>query len=269
MSGLFDYHVHTHFCPHASGRAEEYVLRAVELGLDEIGFAEHVPMYWLPKERRDATIAMDEAQMDEYVQTVLDLDSRFPEIHVRLGIEADYIPGAEDALARLLAPYPWDYVYGSVHFLGEWGFDNPAAAHRYDEWNLDELYETYFDTVAAAAESGLFDVIGHIDVIKKWGHRPPRPSHELFVRAADAVASAGVGVELNTAGYRKPVRELYPSAKLLTALVERGVDLTLGSDSHAPSEVGLALDAAVSEARAAGAVSLVRFQKRRRVTQSI
>lgn len=269
MSPLFDYHVHTHLCPHASGRAEEYVLRAIELGLSEIGFAEHIPMYWLPADQRDPEIAMDESQMDEYVQTVLDLAGRFPEIRVRLGIEADFVPGAEARLETLLAPYPWDYVYGSVHFLGAWGFDNPAEAHRYDEWSRDELYEAYFGLVCAAARSGLFDVIGHIDVIKKWGHRPNQIPYDLYARTAEAVASAGVAVELNSAGYRKPVQELYPSRDLLSALVQRGVALTLGSDAHTPSEVGTRLNDAATQAKACGAAGLVRFEQRRRIPQPL
>lgn len=259
-----DYHNHTYLCGHATGEAEEYVLQAVKLGLPEIGFAEHIPMYWLPEAGRDPEIAMPEAEFEGYVRTVLDLKSRYPEIGVRLGVEADYIPGFEARLQALLVPYPWDYVYGSVHYVGDWGFDNPAHAHRYAEWEIYELYEKYFALVCEAARTGLFDVIGHLDVIKKWGHRPPTLPAGLYARVSEELARAGVVVEANTAGYRKPARELYPAPDLLRELIRRGVDFTLGSDAHAPEEVGYGFAGALHELNEAGCTTLVRFRHRAR-----
>lgn len=261
---LADYHIHTALCGHATGEAEEYVLAALEAGLAEAGFAEHVPLYWLPPAARDPEIAMPEESFEGYVRTVLDLRGRYPEIRVRLGVEADFVPGHEDSLAELLAPYPWDYVYGSVHYVEGWGFDNPAHAHRYAEWDLTELYARYFALVSAAAATGLFDVIGHLDVIKKWGHRPPEPLGALYGDLAVDLRAAGVTVEASTAGYRKPVGELYPAPELLETLVEAGVPLTLGSDAHAPAEVGALFDRAVAELARAGCRTLARFEARRR-----
>lgn len=264
MGQLADYHMHTYLCGHATGEAEEYVLAGIESGLDEIGFAEHVPMYWLPTDRRDPEIAMDEQQLAGYVETVLGLRAKYPEIGVRLGIEADYIPGRERELETLLAPYPWDYVYGSVHYIGEWGFDNPAYKDRYAEWDIGRLYEVYFGLVCDAAGTGLFDVIGHLDVIKKWGHRPPQPPLHLYARVADELARRQVVVEASTAGYRKPVGELYPSRPLLQELLDRDVDFALGSDAHQPDEVGHRFADAVEVLRRAGCKSLVRFRNRER-----
>jgi histidinol-phosphatase (PHP family) len=262
LHGLSDYHVHTYLCGHAVGTAEEYVLAALGAGLAEIGFAEHVPMYWLPPAQRDPGVAMAEDQLEGYVRTVLDLRASYPEIGVRLGLEADYIPGYEDRLHDLLAPYPWDYVYGSVHFIDGWGFDNPAYAGRYAEWDLGELYETYFALVRAAARTGLFDVMGHLDVIKKWGHIPPSVPEDLYRAVAAELARCQVVVEANTAGYRKPVGELYPSVSLLRHLIGEGVQLTLGSDAHDPSEVGGDFARALAQLRDAGCRSLVRFEQR-------
>ena len=261
---LFDYHNHTYLCGHATGTAEEYVVAAIRLGLTEIGISDHIPMYWLSEDKRDPTIAMSEDKVESYVDTVLSLKTVYPEITIRLGIEADYIPGSEEKLERLLEQYPWDYVYGSVHFIGDWGFDNPEYAHRYEEWDLLELYEKYFEIIASAARSRLFDIIGHIDVIKKWGHEPQESPIELYKHVADVIAESGLAVELNTAGYRKPVGKLYPSGDLLRELVSREVDFVLGSDSHQPSEVGYRLEDAISEAKAYGAIRLVGFSQRRK-----
>ena len=259
-----DYHLHTYLCGHATGEAEEYVLAAIRAGLPEIGFSEHVPMYWLPERERDPEIAMPEDRFEGYVRRVLDLRARYPELRIRLGVEADYIRGAERELEDLLAPYPWDYVYGSVHYVGDWGFDNPAFAHRYAEWDIDALYRAYFELVREAARTGLFDVIGHLDVIKKWGHRTTASPVELYREVAAELAQQDVVVEANTAGYRKPVRELYPSPPLLRELLLQGVSFTLGSDAHSPEEVGYRFGDAVGELYAAGCRSLVRFERRRR-----
>lgn len=264
MKQYADYHIHTELCGHASGSAEEYVLAALAAGLPEIGFSEHIPMYWLPPSERDPEIAMPEEAWEGYVRAVLDLRARFPEIVIRLGVEADYIPGKEARMAELLAPYPWDYVYGSVHYLGNWGFDNPAQKGRYAEWDLARLYERYFALIVAAARTSLFDVIGHLDVIKKWGHRPAAAPLALYESVAREMATAGVVVEANTGGYRKPVGELYPGPELLAALVRHRVPFTLGSDAHAPAEVGADFGRAADELRDAGAGALIRFERRER-----
>lgn len=261
---LSDYHVHTRLCGHATGEPEEYVLAALNAGLGEIGFAEHIPMYWLPPDKRDPAIAMPLEQFEFYVDTVLRLRDNYPEIRILLGVEADFIPGQEHELQRLLEPYPWDYVYGSVHYIGDWGFDNPAYSHRYDEWDLISLYDAYFDLVLSAARTELFDIMGHLDVIKKWGHRLASDPRPLYANIAAALAQSRVVVEVSTAGYRKPAAELYPAPQLLQALAGAGVPITLGSDAHAPVEVGQDFGRALDEVRAAGHSSLVRFEGRRR-----
>ncbi|MEJ7652186.1 MAG: histidinol-phosphatase HisJ family protein [Chloroflexia bacterium] len=265
-----DYHIHTFMCGHAVGGAEEYAEAAVELGLSEIGFAEHIPMYWLPVDERDPTIAMPMSRLAEYVETVLSLRERFRDrLTIRLGVEADYVPGCEEELIAMLGDYPWDYVYGSVHYIGDWGFDNPEYRDRYDEWDLNELYEAYFTRVQAAAATGLFDVMGHLDVIKKWGHRPDQAPTAVFEATAVELARCDVVVEANTAGYSKPVNELYPSGELLSALVRQGVRFTLGSDAHAPGEVGRDFEAALAELTTLGVTELVRFEGRRTTEYSI
>jgi histidinol-phosphatase (PHP family) len=243
---------------------EEYVEAAIAAGLKEYGFSDHIPMYWLPLERRDPGIAMPMDQLEAYVTDVIRLRDRYPEIPIRLGIEADFVPGHEEALARLLEPYPWDYVIGSVHFLGDWGFDNPAEVARYAEWDISELYARFFALELKAARSGLFDLLAHIDLIKKFGHRPSHDLGRLYADVAARIAEAGVAIELSTAGLRKPVREVYPNPRLLQECCHRGVPLVISSDAHCPAEVGWGFADAAALARAAGYTQVARFEGRQR-----
>src|SRR5688572_19152259 len=152
---LNDYHVHTARCGHAVGRMEEYVAQARAARLPEMGFSDHLYLYWLPLAERDPELAMGEAELDEYVEDVLRLRRSNPDLTIRLAIEADYIEGYQDELREILTRYPWDYVLGSVHFIDTWGFDDSRYLATYDEWDVDALYERYFELVMAAAESGL------------------------------------------------------------------------------------------------------------------
>ena len=263
-TGLMDYHIHTSRCGHAVGTMEEYVERALVVGLGEMGFSDHLYLYFLPPDRRDPSLAMDERELPEYVESVLRLRDRYPQIPIRLGVEADYYPGYEEILQRILEPYPWDYVYGSIHFIDGWGFDDPKYVDRYLQWNIDELYARYFGLVKDAAATGLFDVMGHLDVIKKFGHRPKGDVSSLYAGVAAALKDAGVAIEVSTAGLRKPVGEIYPSPTLLAECGRMGVPASLGSDSHHPSEVGIYFDWALEALRAAGYHEIVRFQQRRR-----
>lgn len=248
---------------------EAYVEAAIAAGLREIGFSDHIPMYWLPREQRDPGIAMAEEELADYVADVMALRERYPQIPIRLGIEADYIPGAEAELRRLLAPYPWDYVIGSVHFIGDWGFDNPAEVNRYAEWDISELYGKFFTLESMAARSGLFDIMAHIDLIKKFGHRPSHDLSRLYADVAATMAESGVAIELSTAGLRKPVGELYPNPSLLKECCDRGVPLVISSDAHKPVEVGWGFSGAADVARQAGYRHLARFEGRRRFSEPL
>jgi len=248
---------------------EEYVEAAIAAGLREIGFSDHIPMYWLPAEQRDPGIAMRMEELEEYVADVMRLRERYPEIPIRLGIEADYIPGQEEELVRILQPYPWDYVLGSVHFIGEWDFDNPARTARYAEWDISELYAKFFTLEAMAAQSGLFDVLAHVDLIKKFGHRPSHDLSRLYADIAETFARAEVAIELSTAGLRKPVREVYPSPGLLRECCLQGVPLVISSDAHHPSEVAWGFAGAVELARQAGYDRVVRFEGRQRFFEAL
>jgi histidinol-phosphatase (PHP family) len=263
---LTDYHLHTRRCGHAVGEMAAYVAQARAHGLPEIGFSDHLYVYWRPPDQRDPELAMAEPELDAYVEDVLRLRRDNPDLVIRLAIEADYIEGQEAELRRALTGYPWDYVLGSVHFVDDWGFDDERYLTRFEEWDVDALYERYFGLVVRAAETGLFDSMAHPDLVKKFGHRPT-PRFDLgpvYERIACVFQRTGVCVEVNTAGLRKPCAEIYPSLGLLRACQRLGVPATLGSDAHHPDQVGLFFDEGVAHLRASGYESVIAFDRRSR-----
>jgi histidinol-phosphatase (PHP family) len=249
---------------------ERYVERAIEAGLVELGFSDHLYMYWLPADRRDPSLGMAEWEHDFYIEDVERCRRAYArDITIRLSTEADFIPGHERELESILHRYDWDYVIGSVHFLDGWGFDDSRNISGFEGRDMDALYREYFDTVGASAESGLFDTIGHTDLVKKFGHRASASLEEAYASLAARFARAGVCVEVNSAGLRKPCAEIYPHPDLLRACFAAGVPTTFGSDAHAPHEVASDLPAAEELMRNVGYGEFVTFDKRRRQRQPL
>ncbi len=244
---LPDYHTHTALCGHASGRPAEYVEVARGLGLPAIGIADHLPL--LPDHDPELSMRLDD--LPGYVAEVEALKAQFPG-HVLLGIEADYRPHTISDVGSLLESYPFDYVIGSVHHLDTWGFDDPRQIDEYDRRDIDEVWIEYLQLVGDAAESGLFTILGHLDLVKKFGFRPTRTLDLELDLLVERIARAGVVVEINTAGLHRTVGEAYPSLDILRRLREAGVMITFGSDAHRPEEVGRDFDHAAELARSAG-----------------
>jgi histidinol-phosphatase (PHP family) len=242
-----DYHTHTYRCGHAVGTAAEYVEAARARGLAGIGVCDHLPLVG----RRDTELTMAASDLDDYVTEVLELRHAYPG-YVLLGIEADYEPETFEGVRALLESYPFDYVIGSVHFLDGWAFDDPRNAAEWAGRDVLDVYLRYFERVGEAAESGAFTILGHLDLVKKFGHRPPEPPQAAMQALVERVARTGMAVEINTAGLRKPVAEMYPGPDLLGLLYRSGVPLAFGSDAHRPEEVGADFAAAVAHARSAG-----------------
>jgi histidinol-phosphatase (PHP family) len=258
---VIDLHIHTARCGHASGEMAQYVDEGRARGLEVMCFTDHLPMP-APYPQH---YTMRPEEMPAYVADVLAAarDAREtggPE--VLLGIEADWLPDAVEKVERAISLHDFDLVLGSVHFLGDWAFDDPDLVARYDAWEPDVLWERYFDEVGKAAASGLYDVIAHPDLVKKFGSRPTADPRPWYEQTALALAQAGCAVEVNTAGLRKPVGEIYPSLDLLKACRRRGVAATTGSDAHSPGEVGEGFDLARELLLAAGYDSVVCFRKR-------
>ncbi|QFP75928.1 histidinol-phosphatase HisJ family protein [Deinococcus sp. AJ005] len=255
---LFDSHLHTPLCGHATGTPREYAQAALDAGLAGLCFTDHCPMpAWY-----DAPWRMRLDQLQEYVDEVRAVQADFAgRLDVRLGLEADFHPGTERFVEGLLSAHDWDYVIGSVHYIGAWGFDNPEFVAEYEARDLAGLYGDYYALIEGAARSGLFDSIGHLDLPKKFGHRDLGGAAVL--RALEAIAEAGLALDFNTAGWRKPVAEAYPSPDLVGEAVKRGIPFVLGSDAHQPGEVGYRFgDAAALIAGVGGQVVTYAGRKR-------
>jgi len=264
MPVLLDYHIHTKLCGHARGEMEEYVQAAIDRGLAEMGFNDHLPMYFRPVAERDASIAMTEEQVPGYLARIRELAAAYPQLTIRAGIEADYVPGWEASLKAMLDRYQLDYVYGSVHFLDGWGFDDSRYLHVYKQWDIAELYRYYFTTIQKAAASGLFDILGHPDLIKKFGYRPEQSVDNLLEATVKKIAAAGVAVEVNTAGWRVTAQEQYPSARFLEFCHHYRVPVTLGSDAHQPDQVAYEFSRAAALLKDIGFKELATYQDRQR-----
>lgn len=261
-----DTHVHTRRCGHAGGMDEEFVGAAIARGLGAIALTDHAPFYWLPPEQRDPRLAMPFEDLPRYVEDVLALRERCRDrIEVLLGVEADYIAGREEELVRLLEAFPFDVVLGSVHFLDGWLVDAPSSLARFDQGQteVDRVWERYAGLLIAAAGSRLFDVLTHLDLPKKFGHRPSVPFGGRQSEVVAAVAASRCAVELSSAGRRRPVGEDYPAPDVLRELASAAVPFVLSSDAHAPAEVGFGFAELAANARAVGVGEVLVFRRRR------
>ena len=259
---MVDYHLHTSRCGHAAGRPEDYAGAAWRLGFREIGFSDHFPLLHI----QDPTLSMGWEEFPLYVREVEEARALFPGMRIRLGAEVDYLPQTVSRLRETLGSYPLDYVMGSLHFVDGWGFDDPRYLEGYEHRDLYQLWSRYFDLLGEAAESGLFDILAHPDLIKKFGYRPHQEVTGLYEGCLDRVARAGLALEVSTAGLRKPVGEIYPGEGFLRLCRERDIPVTLGSDAHHPSEVGKDFAMAVELLRRVGYEELALFDGRERST---
>ena len=257
-----DYHIHTSFCGHAEGDMRAYVEQALAAGVTEMGFADHLPLVL----RWESGLSMTPDDVDDYVAGVQALAREYAaDLHIVLGVEADYFESAEADLAATLAMYPFEYVIGSIHFLSDgFGFDQGRHHDEYLRRGVDSVYLDYYRLVQKAAASGLFDVAAHLDLPKKFGDLPV--DAEAVTAAAGtalrAVRAAGMALEINTSGWRRPVGEAYPAPNLLVRAAELGIPLTFGSDAHRPTEVASDFGRAVELARSAGYTQTLRLGDR-------
>ncbi len=244
-----DYHIHAV----AHGEYEytydwlsKYIIRAKEMNIDEIGFSEH----------------------DEFVAEIdYDLLTALAEEHsdiaIKLGLEVDFIPGREAEIKSLTSTEKFDYLIGSVHFINGWGFDHPDYKHKFADHDIDIIYQEYFALVDKAVKSNLFDVVGHLDLIKIWGHRPKKRDVLAYVKPVlTSIKDADLVVELNSAGLDKDVQEIYPQYEIIQLMRQMDINITLGSDAHHPNQIGRGLDNLVFWAKKAGYNNIVSFKKR-------
>lgn len=249
-----DLHNHTSLCRHAEGTVEQYVEAAIKERIDIFGFSDHAPMHFDPKYR------MGFEEMKDYRRTVMDAKTKYADkIELLFGYEVDYLPGRMDD--RVLKA-DVDFLIGSVHFIDSWGFDNPEFIGRYEHEDIDHIWQRYFDLVEEMAKSGLFDIVGHFDLIKVFKYMPKREITQIAANALSAIKEADMVLEINVAGYRKPCAEPYPSPKLLKAAFDLNIPITFGSDAHKPEQVGLFRKEAEELAKSIGYTQCAVFRNR-------
>lgn len=243
-----DYHLHTPLCKHAEGHPREYAAAAVALGLPEIGLSDHSPMREYFDDWR-----MEWNEFPRYLEMVEEARAEFPQLPIRLGLEVDYLEGGEAWIEELATQAPFDYFIGSVHYIAPgWDVDNPKHLSRFTEHGVEEIWSTYWRLFEKAIRSRLFDFMGHPDLPKKFGHRPKGDLRPYYEPTIQALTDTGTAIEINTAGLRKDVREMYPSREFLEMAHQAGVPLLINSDAHAPGEVGANFAEAVSLAKDVG-----------------
>ncbi|MBA1438410.1 MAG: histidinol-phosphatase HisJ family protein [Epsilonproteobacteria bacterium] len=251
---IVDLHNHTPLCNHAEGTIDEYIQHAVTCKTQVFGFSDHAPMPFDPEYR------MKFSDMQQYENDVKAAKERYKkEIKTVLGYEVDYLEGYMDE--RVLQA-DVDYLIGSVHFIDKWGFDNPEFIGKYDEEDIDTLWEKYFFAIKKMAQSKLFDIVGHLDLIKVFKFMPKKDIKEIVKDALIAIKEADMTIELNVAGYRKPVGEPYPSKELLEEIFALGIPITFASDAHKPEQVGLYNQEIVSLAKSVGYSECAYYEKR-------
>jgi histidinol-phosphatase (PHP family) len=273
---LTDYHVHlrpdaldcTAAAYFTDANVQRYRAAAERAGVAELGVSEHIHRF------QQALAIWDHPFWRSYAVDDIDAYCEFvrERTDLRLGLEMDFIPGREDRTANLIDRLDLDYVVGSVHFLGELAVDDDD----YDVWERakspEDVWRRYFETVAQAASSGLFDILAHPDLVKVWGPSRPTPAGDLrryYEPAIAAIADADIAVEISTAGLRKAVGEIYPAPAFLAACVEAGTPVALSSDAHVPQDIGFAYDKALALLESLGVGELAVFDRRERRLDAI
>lgn len=244
---MLDYHVHV--LSHGEYEYQRdwlnsFLDQACRKGIKEIGFSEHDEFF---------------QKVDLAIYQSLKIE-RQSDITLKLGIEVDYIPGLEIDLKKLVNRSELDYSIGSIHFIDGWAFDHPDHKQGFSDFDIDEVYARYANLLVTMVNSGLFDVVGHLDLVKIWGHRPrKKEAAYYFEPVLLAIQKSKMAVEINSAGLRKPVQEMYPAADLLALMFAKNIPITFGSDAHHPEQVGEGLREAYQMARRAGYKSQVAF----------
>ncbi|MBU0763559.1 MAG: histidinol-phosphatase HisJ family protein [Bacteroidetes bacterium] len=257
---LPDYHIHTILSDGKSAH-EDYIRKAIEKNVPEIGFSDHVCI-------KEVGWRMDPDDIPLMVEKVTGLKKiARHDVNIRFGVEMDYIPGEDDEIASVLAILPLDYAIGSIHFIDDWNYDSDPS--RYEKMNIYELFELYFSAVQMSAASGLFDIIGHCDMIKKFGHYPKRNIDHLLEKTAGVFRDSDVVIELNTNGLNKPCKDFYPSPHFLEICHRYKVPVTLSSDAHSADKLGQYFGDAIRLLKETGYKDYAVFSERKREFRKI
>jgi len=249
-----DYHIHTLF---SDGKKDlsDYVDRAVKRKIDEIGFSDHIHF-------KKTNWSMDFADLPNYVNRISAL-KRTSKISIKMGLEVEFVPSKMDKLMQMINEFDFDYLVGSVHLIGDWSIDDEKQIHEWRKRDVDQVYQQYFTLVQNMAKSRLFDIAGHLDLVKKFDFRPKKDITDLLLETVETISENKMCIEVNTGGLRGTrCHEIYPSERLLRMCFDHGLPVTIGSDAHAPEEVGADFDKASDLVKEIGYSEIVRFARR-------
>ena len=253
------YHNHTTWSDGESTLAE-LIDSAKRAGIAELGISDH---YVLDPANRRFQWAIAPESLDAYVEQVQKAIAATNDLTIRLGLEVDYIPETIEQAKKQLNPYPFDYLITSVHFVNDFPIDLELKSwQELSQESRNNIWRSYWRILRSAAESCYFDIIGHFDLPKKYGYYPSVDLTEEALAVLDAMATAGMAIEINCSGWDKPINEAYPSLFYLQEASRRNIPLIINSDSHTANNVTRNFDRARSLALAAGYTELVRFEKR-------
>lgn len=264
---LTDYHVHmAETGKFTTDYLKEYIHKARNEGIEELGISEHAYFFYETKNILSNPWVDNRRHLHfKDYQAFFDT-AREEGLPIKMGIEMDYTPGKEKEMEDFINTHPFDYVIGSVHWIGDWGIDLDIYKDEYERRDINEAYEQYFDQIVTLAESKLFDFVGHIDLIKIFSYKPDDQAfvEAQYDRAVKALADSGTCIEISTAGLRKPVGEMYPDPILLQKCYDAGVGIVISSDAHMPKHIGFAYDQAIALAKSVGYEKIQTFTKRKK-----
>jgi histidinol-phosphatase (PHP family) len=257
---MIDYHLHTLFCNHALGSMERYIQSAAGLGLVEICFLDHLTV-----QPADKGLSMSLEEVPYYFQAVQVLKQKYRHsIQIKAGLEIDFNPDHTGLFQEVAGTYAFDIIATGLHFPGGVDVVSRRSPWRWGEKNADYVYGHYFEQLEKMLDYTYFDVICHIDLVKKFGRKPSR----CFERAVDEILSKikekNLTVEVNTSGFNHPIQKPYPSLDIIRKCHEKGIRITLGSDAHKPEDVGQHYERALPMILSAGYRHLATFTKRKR-----
>jgi histidinol-phosphatase (PHP family) len=251
-----DYHTHTTY---SDGKAtpEELIVQAKSIGIKELGFSEHINLI-----NKMQTGCMDPARAPEYVSHIKKLRKRSRGVKIRTGLEVDYFPGMEKVIYDFIGKLEIDYVIGSVHYLTEKSVDSNPEYYR--DQNFDDVFKKYFDFVNEAVASGLFDIIGHCDLVRIFNLKPSFDPEYLYRNLAENMKIHDVAFEINTNGRNKKVGDFYPDRRFLKIFADEKIPVCVNSDAHFPERIGQFFDEAYSLLKDAGYKEMAVFNQRER-----
>jgi len=254
-----DYHSHPQghrVQPYSPDLLQPWAEQARKIGLQDFAFTDHDRYHE----------GIDFGEIDR-------LRASNPDLKIRAGIELDNDPVSSTA-GRNWVERNWDkldFVLGSVHFLHEDKmFDSvPAGASQFEGRDIDAIYADYFKRVREVAESGLVDCLAHLDLIKIHGHRPHGDIKTLVTETLDFIKSRDLAIELSTAGWRKPVNELYPGEEIIRLAMAKGIPFTTASDAHSYVQLGENFERLIERMAALGIREVWVYEKHKRQARQL